>query len=217
MRRSAPPVEPVSGEAPGAATLARALAVLDRGGLLIYPTDTLYALGGRARDAAAAAAVRRAKGREQTKPLPLVAADLAQARSLAAAWPVVAERLAAAFWPGPLTLVLEAAADLPASVTADSGSVAVRVPALRLVTARCEGAGPLISTSANVSGGPAPATCADAIAQVGPAAALALDAGPGRPFPSTIVSLLEATPRLLREGAIAWQRVRQLGGAGGRW
>jgi L-threonylcarbamoyladenylate synthase len=217
MRRSAPPVEPVSGEAPGAATLARALAVLDRGGLLIYPTDTLYALGGRARDAAAAAAVRRAKGREQTKPLPLVAADLAQARSLAAAWPVVAERLAAAFWPGPLTLVLEAAADLPASVTADSGSVAVRVPALRLVTALCEGAGPLISTSANVSGGPAPATCADAIAQVGPAAALALDAGPGRPFPSTIVSLLEATPRLLREGAIAWQRVRQLGGAGGRW
>lgn len=217
MSESTPPIEPVSGSAPEPAALARALAVLQRGALLIYPTDTLYALGGRARDAAAVEAVRRAKAREAGKPLPLVAADLAQARALSAAWPELAERLAVAFWPGPLTLVVPAAADLPGSVTAGSGGVAVRVPALRLVTALCDVAGPLVSTSANLSGGPAPQTCAEAIAQVGRAAALALDAGPGRALPSTIVSLVEATPRLVREGAIAWQRVRQLGEARGRW
>jgi hypothetical protein len=91
--------------------VALAASLLTAGSLLIYPTDTLYALGGRVLDAAAGGAVRRAKGREEGKPLPLVAADLGQARALCASWPEAADQLAARFWPGPLSLVVPAAPD----------------------------------------------------------------------------------------------------------
>ncbi len=84
----------VSGTEPDPAVVAMAVELLSAGSLLIYPTDTLYALGGRVLDAAAGVAVRRAKGREEGKPLPVVAADLAQARDLCRAWPEVADRLA---------------------------------------------------------------------------------------------------------------------------
>lgn len=182
--------------------------VLQGGGLLIYPTDTLYALGGRAFDSRSAVRVRTAKGRQVGKPLPLIAADAQQAASLAAAWSDVAARLAERFWPGPLTLVLPAAQGLPEALTQGVRTIAVRVPALRLARVLCARAGPLISTSANRSGGPSPVTCAEAIVQVGPAAALALDAGPGRSEPSTLVDLAGGAPRLLRAGALPWPAIR---------
>jgi L-threonylcarbamoyladenylate synthase len=176
--------------------------------LLIYPTDTLYALGGRAFDSAAAARVRLAKGRAEAKPLPLVAADLAQVGALVRGFPEGARALAERFWPGPLTLVLESNAGVPEAVTAGTGTVALRVPALRLVRELCERAGPLISTSANRSGAPPPLTCQEAVAQVGGAARLALDAGPGQPAPSTIVELRGGEALLIREGAVAWAEVQ---------
>ena len=176
--------------------------------LLIYPTDTLYALGGRAMDSAAAAAVREAKGRGDDQPLPLVAADVAQARSLVSAWPDAADLLAKRFWPGPLTLVLPAAAGVPEGVTSGTGTVAVRVPAAPVACELAAGAGPLISTSANRTGQRPPLSCAEAVEAVGAAAALALDAGPGRAQPSTIVDLTAAAPRLARAGAIDWAQVR---------
>jgi L-threonylcarbamoyladenylate synthase len=197
----------VDGRAPDAGVVARAVAVLLRGGLLVYATDTLYALGGRAADPEAGLKVRAAKGREEGKPLPLVAADQGQARSLAATWPEAAERLARRFWPGPLTLVVPAGAGLPDAITAGLGSVAVRVPALALARLLCQGAGPLISSSANRSGGPPSLTCAAAAASVGSSAELALDAGPGRPVASTVVDLTGPEPRLLRAGAVAWAEV----------
>lgn len=205
-----PEVLVVSGESPDARVLVRALAVLRAGSLLIYPTDTLYAIGGRALDGAAAHAVRAAKGRDEGKPLPVVAGDAAQARSLAASWPDGAERLAAAFWPGPLTLVVAAAELVPEAVTAGSGTVAVRVPALALCRRLAGEAGPLVSTSANAAGQPPPLTCADAVQAVGARVALALDGGPGRPVPSTIVDLSGGAARLLRAGAVDWERVRRV-------
>jgi L-threonylcarbamoyladenylate synthase len=200
----------VSPQQPDAAVIDRAVAVLRAGGLLIYPTDTLYAIGGRALDAAAADAVREAKGRGDGKPLPVIAADAKQARSIVAAWPEAAQRLAAAFWPGPLMLVLPAAPSVPREVTAGTDTVAVRVPALAVSCRLAAGAGPLVSTSANRSGLPPPLTCAEAVQQVGAAAALALDAGPGRPVPSTIVDLTGSEPSLVRSGAVEWEQVRRV-------
>jgi len=150
----------VSGTDPDPAVVALAASLLTAGSLLIYPTDTLYALGGRVLDAAAGAAVRRAKGREEGKPLPLVAADLEQARVLCASWPEAADQLAARFWPGPLSLVVPAAPTVPADVTAGSGNIAVRVPDLELTRALCRQTGALVSTSANRAGGTPPINCA---------------------------------------------------------
>jgi L-threonylcarbamoyladenylate synthase len=196
----------VAGEAAEAHAVARAVAALDAGGLLIYPTDTLYALGGRALDAAAGRKVRAAKGRD-ARPLPVIVADLEQVLGLAADVPAPALLLAERFWPGPLTVVVAGRRGVPDEVTAGTATVAVRVPALALARRLCREAGPLISTSANRSGAAPPATCADAVAGVGAAAALALDAGPGRPVASTIVDLTGAAPRLVRSGAVPWAEV----------
>jgi L-threonylcarbamoyladenylate synthase len=196
----------VTGEAAETGAVARAISVLDAGGLLIYPTDTLYAIGGRGLDAAAGRKVRAAKGRD-ARPLPLIAADLEQALGLAADVPAPALLLAERFWPGPLTVILASRRGVPDEVTAETATVAVRVPALALARRLCRDAGPLISTSANLSGAAAPSTCAEAVAGVGGAAALALDAGPGRPLASTIVDLTGASPRLVRSGAVPWAEV----------
>jgi L-threonylcarbamoyladenylate synthase len=192
------------------AALAEIGAALQADELLIYPTDTLYALGGLARSARAAARVREAKGREAAKALPLVAADLVQVASVCADLPDLAARLGAAFWPGALTLVLRAAADLPEAITAGMGTVAVRVPGSALTRRLCALAGALVSTSANRAGEEAASTVEAAVAAVGTHAACAIDGGPGRPTPSTIVDLTGAHPRLLREGAVSWEAVRQI-------
>jgi L-threonylcarbamoyladenylate synthase len=197
----------VSGTEPDPAVVTLAASMLAAGSLLIYPTDTLYALGGRVLDAAAGVAVRRAKGREEGKPLPLVAADVAQARELSRAWPEAADRIAARFWPGPVSLVVPAASAVPVDVTAGTGNIAVRVPDLALTRALCGQAGALVSTSANRAGGSPPVSCAEALEAVGAAAALALDAGRGRSGASTIVDLTTTPPRLLRAGIVPWEEI----------
>jgi len=122
----------VDGAAPDAALVAEACALLSRGALLIYPTETLYALGGIV-TAEVAERVRAAKGREAKNPLPLIASDVGQARELCDEWPTTAQRLAERFWPGPLTLVLAAHASVPAGITAGGRTLAVRVPGLALL------------------------------------------------------------------------------------
>ena len=193
---------------PGVVSLASS--ALARGELIIYPTDTLYALGGRALDAGAVDRTRAAKGRDEGKPLPVVAENAAQARALWRSWPVAADVLAERFWPGPLTLVLPAAPGLPPGLLAGGNSVGVRVPALALTRSLCGAAGPLVSTSANRAGGLSPRTCGEAVAAVGGAAALALDGGPGRGVASTVLDLTEREPRVLREGAIPWAAIAAL-------
>jgi len=194
----------VQGHSPTADVLALAAAVLARGELLIYPTDTLYALGCRALDEGAVQRLRRVKAREAGKPLPAIAADEGQARSLWTAWPPDAALLAERFWPGPLTLVLEASPGLPPALTAGARSVAVRVPDLALARALCAASGPLVSTSANPAGGAAPSTCAEARVAFEGAVSLALDGGPGSGTASTLLDLTGTEPRLLREGAVPW-------------
>jgi L-threonylcarbamoyladenylate synthase len=196
----------VDADDPAGSIVARAAAALCEGALIIYPTDTLYALGGLALKAGVARRVREAKGREEGKPLPLVASGVEQARSLCASWPEAAARLAARFWPGPLSLILAAGAEVPTEVTAGTGTVAVRVPARELTRRLCSD-GPLIATSANRAGEAAPRACGEAVATVGAWAALALDGGPGRLASSTLVDLTGEGPRLLRAGPVEWKDV----------
>lgn len=191
----------VDGAAPAAAALDEAVTALAPGLLLIYPTETLYALGGIL-SAEVARRIRAAKEREAVKPLPLVVADSDQARQLVAEWSDLAELLARRFWPGPLTLVVRAHFSVPDEVSAGTGSVAVRVPGLALPRELCRRVGPLVSTSANRSGEAPHARCAPAVEAVGAAAALALDAGPLGGVASTVVDLT-GQPRLLRAGAVS--------------
>jgi L-threonylcarbamoyladenylate synthase len=183
---------------------------LSRGELVLYPTDTLYALGCSAIDAAAVERLRAAKGRDASKPLPLVAGTAEQARTLWSRWPPEAALLAERFWPGPLSLVLPAVPGLPPGLGAGHSSVAARVPALALTRALCEAAGPLVSTSANLAGERPAATCEEASAALGKAVSVALDAGPAASSPSTLVDLSDGTPTLLREGAIPWSAISRL-------
>ncbi len=187
--------------------VADAVAVLARGELLIYPTDTLYALGCKATDGAAARRVREAKGRDDGKPLPLIAGSLDQVEALSGPLSPSARAIASALWPGPVTLVLPAAPGLPVEITSGGTTVAVRIPDALLARRLCLGAGPLVSTSANRSGRPAPASCTEAESEVGDAAALALDGGPGGGPPSTLVDVSGPEPRLLRLGAVPWAQV----------
>jgi L-threonylcarbamoyladenylate synthase len=180
------------------------------GGLVVYPTETLYAVGGAGLDPEAARRARLAKGRPDAKPLPLIVADAETARGLCRSWPAAAEALAGRFWPGPLTLVLPASTRVPDEVTAGTRTVALRVSGLPLARALSRAAGPLVSTSANRAGEPPATTCAEALAAVGSAVALALDGGACAGAPSTIVDLSGDRPALLREGAIAWADLSDL-------
>ncbi|MGH7294182.1 MAG: L-threonylcarbamoyladenylate synthase, partial [Polyangiaceae bacterium] len=114
--------------APDPAALADAVRVLRAGGLVAMPTETVYGLAARALDEQALARVYEAKGRPASHPLIAHVVGEAQARQLASAWPERAARLARAFWPGPLTLVVDRAPHVPAAVAGGGSSIAVRAP-----------------------------------------------------------------------------------------
>ncbi len=185
--------------------------VLHDGGIVAYPTDTLYGLGVDPTRASAVRRLCRLKTRSAGAGIPLIAASLAQVESRAGPLPPLGRRLAARFWPGPLTLVLDPEAAFAAGVCAADGSVAIRVPrgfAARRLAALS--GGPITATSANLAGIRPAATAAEVAAGLGAAVALVLDqptalAGP----PSTIVDVRGRHPRLVREGAVAWDRVLQ--------
>lgn len=190
------------------ADLAHAIAVLRRGGVVAYPTDTLYGLAADPRREDAVGRLFAAKDRPASLAIPLIAADAAQALS-AATFGVTARRLADLFWPGPLSLVVPALPGLSPRILGRDGTIAIRVPAHPVSRALAEGLGFCITaTSANLSGHPATAHPDEVAAAIGDRIDCLLDDGPapGGP-PSTIVSCEGETPRLLREGAIAWERV----------
>jgi L-threonylcarbamoyladenylate synthase len=188
------------------AGIAAAVRLLRAGGLVGFPTETVYGLGADARNPGAVAAIYAAKGRPTDNPLIVHLADAAAARALAAFDPL-ADRLADAFWPGPLTLVLPLGPDagLAPAVTAGRPTVALRVPshpaALRLLGAF---GGPLAGPSANPSGKLSPTRAADVLAGLGGRIAAVLD---GRDcaigLESTIVATADGRLRLLRPGALA--------------
>jgi L-threonylcarbamoyladenylate synthase len=185
------------------ARVREAAAVLRRGGLVAYPTETFYALGALARDAAAVERLARAKGRPDGKPLPLLAADRAGAEDVALVGPAAA-RLADRFWPGPLTLVLPARAGLPDAVTAGTGTVGIRVPGSALARALAREAGSaLVATSANLAGAPPAATASALAPELRARVDHVLDGGPAPGgLASTVVAVDGDRLRLLRAGPI---------------
>ncbi|TAN22979.1 MAG: threonylcarbamoyl-AMP synthase [Acidobacteria bacterium] len=191
------------------AAIPELLRLLAAGGIAAVPTDTLYGLAANALDAVAIGRVFALKGRDFHKPLPVVVRDAAQAATLATQLPPRFLELTAAFWPGPLTLVLPAAPHVPAALTAGTGTIAIRQPGLPFLMALLAATGfPLTATSANRSGAPSCRTAAEVIAQLGEDCPLVIDAGPSpSALPSTIVDLCGPAPRLIRAGAIATERL----------
>lgn len=187
-----------------AEAIARAAAIIRRGGLVAFPTETVYGLGAHALDAAAVARIFEAKGRPSYNPIIVHVPDLAAARGLARAWPEAADRLAAAFWPGPLTIVVPKAAAVPDLVTAGHGSVALRVPAHPVAQALLRAAGvPIAAPSANRSGEVSPTTAAHVAKSLDGRIDLVLDAGPSAVgIESVVIDLTGTPPALLRPGAI---------------
>ena len=185
------------------ARIREAAAALRSGALVAYPTETFYGLGVLATDAAAVARLARAKGRPDGKPLPLLAADLAAVEQVAIL-DGAAARLAARFWPGPLTLVLPARPGLPEEVSAGTGTVGIRVPGAEVARALArEAHGPLVSTSANLAGGSPPVRAADIDAELRARLDHVLDGGatPGG-LASTVVAVEGGSLRVLRAGAV---------------
>jgi L-threonylcarbamoyladenylate synthase len=189
---------------PGGDAVAEAAAVLTQGGLVAFPTETFYGLGASALDEAAAEKVFRVKGRPPDKPLLVLVGSLAMAGGLVAEWPALAARLAARYWPGPLTLVLRARPTVPSVLTAGTGTLGVRLSGHPVARALVMAAGvPITAPSANPHGAPPPRTAAEVVRGLGAGIALVLDAGAtaGGP-PSTVLDVTSSPPRVLRPGAI---------------
>jgi L-threonylcarbamoyladenylate synthase len=179
--------------------------ILQGGGLVAFPTETVYGLGADATNAAAVAKLYAAKGRPAFNPLIAHVADAAAARRLAA-FDGAADALARAFWPGPLTLVLPKAASCPVADLATAGldTVAVRVPAHGIAHALITTfGGPVVAPSANRSGHVSPTTADHVMADLADRIDLVLDGGPTSVgVESTIIACLGDTVALLRPGGV---------------
>ncbi len=184
-----------------ASIIAQAARSLLQGGVVVLPTDTVYGLAAHPAQAGAVARLYAIKRRPAGKPLALLAADMAAAESYGALLPPSARRMADAFWPGALTLVVDR----------NGSTEGIRVPAhplSREVLAACGGV--LRVTSANLSGGPPALSAAEALREVGPAADLVIDDGPAPGgVPSSVVRITATGWELLRSGAIPLELLRQ--------
>jgi len=200
--------------APDAHSIEKAAGLLREGGLVAFPTETVYGLGANALDASAVDRIYAAKGRPSYNPLIVHVASAARAQDVVSTWPDLADQLARAFWPGPLTLVLPKRSIVAAGVTAGLDTVAVRVPAhpvaLALITAADL---PIAAPSANRSTEVSPTTAAHVEKSLGDRVDLILDGGPTRVgIESTVLDLSSAHPTLLRPGMISVARLEEIVG-----
>ena len=199
---------------PDARRIEEAVALLNAGELVAFPTETVYGLGADAENAFAVARIFAAKGRPASHPLIVHFSNFAVARTWAAEVPPAAERLAEAFWPGPLTLVLPKAATVPAAVTGGQDSVALRAPAHPVARALLAAFGRGIAApSANRYGRISPTRAADVREELGDRVALVLDGGDCEVgLESTIVACLGGRVTLLRPGSISRSQLEDVVG-----
>ena len=195
-------------DAPDEAVISRAVDALRSGGVVAYPTDTLYGLAVDPRSPDAIEKLFAAKGRDASVAVPLIAASLEQAQD-AAIFSDRDVRLARAFWPGPLTIVMPARPSISATVLAGGTTVAIRVPSHAVARRLAEAFGfPLTATSANRTGQPPASTGAEVSTAIDVGIDLLIDAGAvAGGLASTIVEIGSSGPRLVRRGAVAWERV----------
>ncbi|MEZ4559518.1 MAG: L-threonylcarbamoyladenylate synthase [Caldilineaceae bacterium] len=204
----------VDPQRPDPTVMARAGAVIRRGGLVAFPTETVYGLGANALDAAAVAGIFRAKGRPAHDPIIVHVADAGALPALVTAVPEVARRLTAAFWPGALTLVLPRTDRVPDVVTAGGPTVAVRCPDHPLAQALIRAAGtPIAAPSANRFSHTSPTTAQHVWDDLAGRIDMLLDGGP-TPIgvESTVLDLSGPTPTLLRPGGVSLEALRAVVG-----
>ena len=202
---------PIVAESPDESSVGHARDVLRRGGIVAYPTDTLYGLAVDPRDEAAVARLFDAKGREGGMAIPLIASSTEQALA-AAELTSIELALARHFWPGPLTIVAAAKDSIARAVLGGGSTVAIRVPSHPVARAIAAALGFCITaTSANRSGEAAASDAGGISAALSAHIDLLLDAGAVTGgLPSTIVEIAASGPRLVRAGAVPWERVLKL-------
>jgi L-threonylcarbamoyladenylate synthase len=184
------------------------IAALLAGELVVYPTETFYAIGADAFSRVALQRLFLAKGREEGRPIGLIAADTAMAFSVAREIPIDARPLADAFWPGPLTIVMPACDELAPELAGPDG-VGVRVSPNLVARALSAGIGrPITATSANLSGRPPATTIAEARAALGEKVKVYLEGEKsGASAPSTVIAVNGSGWKMVRVGAISAERI----------
>ncbi len=190
----------------------QAITILKQGGIVAFPTDTVYGLGACISIGHAVERVYQAKKRPRSIALPLLLTDISQIGEVAQPVPPVAWLLADKFLPGALTIVLHKSQSVPDIITGKGKTVAVRIPAHPIPVALAQGVGtPIVGTSANLSGKPSALTAEDVRTQLGDKVDLIIDGGrcPGGKE-STIVDLTGETPVILREGAISREELQRV-------
>lgn len=202
---------------PSTEALERAGETIRNGGLVVFPTETVYGLGANALDRDAVKRIYQVKKRPYASPLIVHVADKAMARALTLEWPACAEKLAVRFWPGPLTLVLRKAATVPDLVTAGLDSIGIRIPAHPVALALIRAAGvPIAAPSANLFTQISPTTAEHVSRNLGEQVELILDGGAtDLGIESTVVSLRRTPPAVLRPGMISQTDLEAA--TGSRW
>lgn len=197
-----------------ARALAEAARVLRAGGLVAFPTETVYGLGADATNPDAVRRIFEAKGRPATNPLIVHASEPLMAYECVAEWPEAAQRLAARFWPGPLTLILPRSELIPYIVTAGQPTVGVRVPAQRVARGMIEAFGrPVAAPSANRSTGISPTTASHVLKDLEGRIDLVIDTGQTAVgIESTVVDLMTYHPRILRPGHVTAREIEEATG-----
>jgi len=180
----------------------RALDVLISGGLVAFPTDTVYGVGALAFNSKSIEAIYIAKNRPTEKAIPVLLGDAEDLERVASDIPILVRKLASRFWPGPLTIVVHKLPGLP-EVLSSTSTVAVRLPDHPVARALLRAAGPMAVTSANISGKQSPTSAQEVLEQLGGRIALIIDGGktPGG-VPSTLVDCTGDKMKVLREGPI---------------
>ena len=202
----------INNESPEEELLIEAAEVIKQGGLVAFPTETVYGLGGNALDPDASARIYEAKGRPGDNPLIVHIAKLEDLREIVREIPKKAEMLAERFWPGPLTMILEKAEKVPYSTTGGLETVAVRMPDHKVALAFIKAAGGFIAApSANISGKPSPTIAYHVLKDLGGTIDLIIDGGGvGIGLESTIVDLTVEPPMILRPGYITREMLQEV-------
>jgi len=188
----------------------KAAGIIRSGGLVAFPTETVYGLGANGFDPAAVAKIFKAKGRPQDNPLILHISGMAALDELAAEVPPDALKLANMFWPGPLTMVLKKRPVVPDVVTAGLQTVAIRMPANEIALKLIAAAGvPIAAPSANVSGRPSPTSGEHVMNDLSGVIDMVIDAGPTRiGVESTVIDMSSSVPALLRPGGLGLESLK---------
>ena len=206
---STPSIRPAHDASEWGAAVDEAVHVVQGGGLVVLPTDTVYGIGADAFSPDAVTALLAAKGRGRQMPPPVLVGSVATLDGLATDVPPEARSLAEHFWPGALTIILRAQPSLAWDLGETHGTVALRMPDHPAALALLARTGPMAVSSANLTGRRAALTATEAHAQLGDAVRVYLDAGlaPGG-VPSTIVDATGDTLRIVREGALSLEELR---------